>query len=459
MGDFMAQTDPYDVVVVGSGMGGLSAAALIANRGYKTLLVEKYGRLGGRFSTFEYKGYKLPTGAIGVEQEGVVEQVFKTVGADFNVTPLPGLHYYIHGKHHEIPEKGGVRALLDVLSQTKTNRAKIVGRIGKEIAATKIADVMGALKRGVTEKEKTALSFREWLSRYTDDEDVMAVFRSIIYALYSVNDAEMPASIFFRFINSKVGRGYRKYGYATNGNIDLVNALARSIEEKNGEVWTNAEVKSIVVNGKKAKSVLIMRNGTETEIPCSAVVSNAGPKQTMALVGEKNLNSRYVKQTKDLLACPVFSFMIGSDRPLVDVPAVNYMGCRNLGHIALVSNICPGLAPKGRHLAVTFGYPASSLKVMNSRIEVENHFKDLNDVFPEFEKFSEILHIGIHNAADEWPAYHSFPGEEMPQQTPVENVYNVGDGVRPSGWTGLPSCAQTGVLVAEEIGKMLSLKS
>jgi len=453
----VAKQEMYDVVVIGSGMGGLSAAALIANSGYKTLLVEKYDRLGGRFSTFEYKGYKLPTGAIGVEKEGVLEHVFKAVGADFNVTPLPSLHYYIHGKYHEIPEKGGVRALLDVLSQTKSNRAKIVGRIGKEIAATKIADVMGALKRGVTEKEKTDLSFREWLSRYTDDEDVMAVFRSIIYALYSVNDAEIPASIFFRFINSKVGRGYRKYGYATNGNIDLVNALVRSVEEKNGEVWTNAEVKRIIVNGKKAKSVLITKaeTETETEIPFRAVVSNVGPKQTMALVGAEHFDSDYVKRVKDLTACPVFSFMIGSDRPLVDLPAVNFMGCRNLGHIALVTNICPELAPKGRHLAVTFGYPASSLKIMNSRIEVENHFKDLNDVFPGFEIFSEILHIGIHNAADEWPAYHSFPGEEMPQHTPVDNVYNVGDGVRPSGWTGLPSCAQTGVIVAEEIGKTL----
>jgi hypothetical protein len=81
--------------------------------------------------------------------------------------------------------------------------------------------------------------------------------------------------------------------------------------------------------------------------------------------------------------------------------------------------------------------------------------EDLNDVFPGFENYSEILHIGIHNAYDEWPAYHSFPGEELPKRTHVSNLFNVEDGVRPSGWTGLPSCAQTGIIVAEEIRKAI----
>lgn len=35
--------------------------------------------------------------------------------------------------------------------------------------------------------------------------------------------------------------------------------------------------------------------------------------------------------------------------------------------------------------------------------------------------------------------------------TRLDNLYNVGDGVRPSGWTGLPSCAQTGLMVADAI--------
>ncbi|MFX1450836.1 MAG: FAD-dependent oxidoreductase, partial [Promethearchaeota archaeon] len=54
----------YDVTIIGSGLGGLTAAALLSRKGFKTLVVEKKDRLGGRFSTMEYKGFNLPTGAI-----------------------------------------------------------------------------------------------------------------------------------------------------------------------------------------------------------------------------------------------------------------------------------------------------------------------------------------------------------------------------------------------------------
>jgi len=40
--------EQYDVLIVGSGIGGLSAGALLADRGFKTLVVEKLDRIGGR---------------------------------------------------------------------------------------------------------------------------------------------------------------------------------------------------------------------------------------------------------------------------------------------------------------------------------------------------------------------------------------------------------------------------
>ena len=42
------QQEKYDVVVIGSGIGGLGAGSLLADRGYKTLVIEKLARVGGR---------------------------------------------------------------------------------------------------------------------------------------------------------------------------------------------------------------------------------------------------------------------------------------------------------------------------------------------------------------------------------------------------------------------------
>ncbi len=54
----------YDIVVVGSGLGGLAAGTLLSRKGFKTLMIESRDRIGGRFSTVEHEGFKLPTGAI-----------------------------------------------------------------------------------------------------------------------------------------------------------------------------------------------------------------------------------------------------------------------------------------------------------------------------------------------------------------------------------------------------------
>jgi len=72
------QQEKYDVVVVGAGIGGLGTAALLAKQDYKTLIVEKRDFVGGRFSSYEYEGFTLPTGAVTVHYKGTeTEQVFK----------------------------------------------------------------------------------------------------------------------------------------------------------------------------------------------------------------------------------------------------------------------------------------------------------------------------------------------------------------------------------------------
>ncbi len=45
--------DRYDVIVIGAGLGGLTAAALLAQAGRKTLLIERNYGVGGAASTYK----------------------------------------------------------------------------------------------------------------------------------------------------------------------------------------------------------------------------------------------------------------------------------------------------------------------------------------------------------------------------------------------------------------------
>src|SRR5436190_6008397 len=52
----------YDAVVLGSGLGGSTAASLLALYGLKTLLLEKNPRLGGSCSYYEKQGFHVDVG-------------------------------------------------------------------------------------------------------------------------------------------------------------------------------------------------------------------------------------------------------------------------------------------------------------------------------------------------------------------------------------------------------------
>jgi len=53
----------YDAIIVGSGMGGMSAAAMLAKDGYKVLILEKAHAPGGCSSSYFRKGYVFESGA------------------------------------------------------------------------------------------------------------------------------------------------------------------------------------------------------------------------------------------------------------------------------------------------------------------------------------------------------------------------------------------------------------
>ena len=52
----------YDVVIIGSGIGGLCCGSLLALKGKKVLICEAHNRAGGVAHSFNFKGYKFESG-------------------------------------------------------------------------------------------------------------------------------------------------------------------------------------------------------------------------------------------------------------------------------------------------------------------------------------------------------------------------------------------------------------
>ena len=67
-------TAQFDVIVIGAGAGGLFTAARLAHLGFRTLVVERLDKVGGRASTDDIDGFKVNNGAIVIEVGGLTQQ-------------------------------------------------------------------------------------------------------------------------------------------------------------------------------------------------------------------------------------------------------------------------------------------------------------------------------------------------------------------------------------------------
>jgi hypothetical protein len=82
---------------------------------------------------------------------------------------------------------------------------------------------------------------------------------------------------------------------------------------------------------------------------------------------------------------------------------------------------------------------------------------DIKELFPEFEKHGRILDATVRDIDDEFPELRTWPGYDMPRETPIKNLYNVGDGVKTVGMTGTAASAESGKLVAETVKKQIKI--
>ncbi|MGH9036846.1 MAG: FAD-dependent oxidoreductase, partial [Acidimicrobiia bacterium] len=296
-------THRYDALVIGAGAGGLCAAARLSHHGFRTLVVESRDRVGGRASSVLEEGFTVNTGAIAIEYGGVLEDTFRTVGAPFEIrVPEPATLFRLKGKNVDI-SRGGWGKLINGI--TRTGAGLLSG--------------IGQARTGDLPDEQ--VSVKAWLSGYTKNKTVHAVFRNLCAAIFAVNSDEMPAKAFLTYFIQK--GAFRHFGFSPTGTLGLMHGLAGVVTAGGGDVWLDSPVRHLQVEDGRVAGATVARAGRDVEVRPEVVISNAGPEATVGLCGREHFDAAYLERMdRDLRATANIVVNMASREPLLDMPGI-----------------------------------------------------------------------------------------------------------------------------------------
>jgi phytoene desaturase len=421
----------FDALVIGAGAGGLCAAARLAHLGYRTLVVERLDEVGGRASTRDIDGFKVNNGAIVIEVGGVTEETFAEVGAPFDIrVPSPPVLYRLGGR--DVDVTGGGWGFL--LSKLTRQGAKLLNGIGAARHDSGLPDA--------------ELSTADWIRRYTSNPQVHGMFRNMCASVFAVGSEELPARVFLTYFTRK--SAFKKFGFCPDGTVGIWRALADVVRAHGGEVWLSSTVTSLVVDGDVVTGAVVDGPDGPVGVTCRVVVSDVGPAATVDLVGAQALPTDYVELVRERSRpSAMLAINFASQDELLAAPGLLSFGrTRRLCYIANFTATCPEMAPPGWNLYVASSVPEPAVGDFDEEAELALLRDDLRDELPGWDH-ARIISTAVMR--DGWPPQRAVAGSDMPNTTPIPNLWNVGDGVKEYANGGTTACAETAKLVVEQI--------
>jgi prolycopene isomerase len=311
------RSDSYDVVVVGGGLGGLSAGASLAKLGKHVLLVDRLDGPGGCAHAFVRNGYVFDpaihvTGQVrdgefidsllrllGVRNEVefiMLDRFYGTVFPDLRLVTPAGLDNFIHEHARQFPgEAGGLEAFFRLCAEI-TSQAQAVGfRVS-----------LGNLDEAAREfptlfRWRTSL-IGEALDEHVRDPRARSLC-SAIWPYMGVPPEKLNLMHFAGVLNALADAP----AYTARSFQALADALAGAIERNGGEVMLGTTVDRITLDEGRVTGV-VLEGGEEILAP--VVISNVDGRQTFEELLDRDHVPAKLLRRLDRLKPSLSSFIV-----------------------------------------------------------------------------------------------------------------------------------------------------
>lgn len=421
---------PYDVIVIGGGHNGLTAAAWLAKQGHKVCVVERRATLGGAAATEElFPGFHFNTGSPSVLSTHVVDALkLQDHGLEFIESAVlafapqanggavtlwrdaertePELAAFsprdalVFGKFAKQNETFA-RILVDMAAlqppNLKNNSLRLLAgwtRLALKARALGGRDMMELLR-------VLPMSAYQYLNEYFESDALKGLLAS--FCMTGLMQGPRASGTNYMLLYQQIG-GQNRAATIRGGVGQLGAALAQAAQSHGALIRTGIAVTRIVTDKDRVIGVEI--EGGE-QIRAKTILSNADPRTTfLGLLGAPNLEPRIMRRLRSLKlrgstaslhlalsGLPEFPSANGdADRlknAIVICPTLDYaerayddakhgqMSAQPILHAYLPSLQDPTLAPAGQHsMSIIFRYAPYRLHKGNWDSERE-HLGDL----------------------------------------------------------------------------------
>jgi len=493
----------YDVIVIGSGIGGLSAASLLSKRGLKVLVIEQNSVAGGICNSISKNGYTFDIGASLFWGFGHGE-VFHWLFSEFNILNdlleresiirkiepglqviLPNHRINIYSERNRFYEElkrefpSDMSNLIKLYQESDRIEDEIYYILNKvhfyslknhyQHENKRLKKLYIAISL-LLKRKKDILHISKWVN---SSEIERFIDLQLIYFIHKkTSDIPLPLS--------SIILGIPKRGiYGIHGGAQMLTQIfEKQLIKFGGNIIYNSVVEEIILKRGKACGVKVRQGNSVSELKTEWVISDTTFSNIENnLIKKKREKNQFSKINRKIGSGFVpFSVLLGVDKKVIPelmgehaIMLRDYELPTSNSNIIFIS-VSPGWdetrAPHGKRcITATYFLSQDEASKINWEMERENKTKEMIDNLEQLIPFiSEFIDCAYSITADDYQRMtlrrngmlRSFSNQCLnspSSKTPVKKLLMVGDEVFPG--SGAAHTAKSGIRAAEEILKRI----
>jgi phytoene dehydrogenase-like protein len=345
------------IVVIGSGVGGAAAAALLVKEGHQVTVLESHPFSGGRCASMEKDGFKYDFGVHMFSRgaRGPHGSVNHLVGGDLAwVTRDPACH--VMGRV-EFDFRLDIRPLLRQFGVARKLGVRARNYIG---AFRLMRSLLGG--RGVEANDHMCL--QDYVSRFTDDDMVHLFINCLSQLYFALSYRQASAGEFIWCFSRMFNEA--SLGYPAGGSGRIPGSFLQASEKLGGSVRFREAAARIHIENGRVTGVETVSGRHDADV----VISSAGIVRTLDLAGRQHFPAEYVTRAEGMSYSNAYvTLKYALDHRVIPYPVVFHMPSlppdRVFDYVEerrppddpyifmpVPSNLDPSLAPEGRQLVV-----------------------------------------------------------------------------------------------------------